>query len=61
VVAATLGGRFHIKTHQAIGLEGTYTYRRADFADPTMDTDTPDRTMDVRAFYAITTDELLGR
>jgi hypothetical protein len=61
VASTTLGGRFQIKAHQAIGLEGTYTYRRADFADPAMATDTPDRTMDVRAFYAITTDEILGR
>jgi len=61
VVSSTLGGKVYIKPHQAIALECTYTYRRANFADPTMDTDQPDRTMDVRAFYAITTDEILGR
>jgi hypothetical protein len=61
VAASTLGARLHIRTHQAIGVEGTYTYRRANFADPTLQMDTPDRTMDVRAYFAITTDEILGR
>ncbi|HUS29581.1 MAG TPA: DUF3943 domain-containing protein [Kofleriaceae bacterium] len=61
VATSTLGARVQIKTHQAIGVEGTYSYRRADYADPLMNASTPDTTMDVRAFYAITTDEILGR
>jgi hypothetical protein len=61
VATTTVGGRFQFKAHQAIGVESTYSYRRASFADPTMNMDLPDRTMDVRAFYAITTDEILGR
>lgn len=61
VFNTTLGGRLQLKSHQAIGVESTYSYRRASFADPTMNTDTPDRTLDIRAFYAVTTDEILGR
>lgn len=60
VVASTAGTQVQLSAHHAIGVEGTYAYRRATFADPAM-TDMPDSTMDFRAFYAFTTDEILGR
>lgn len=61
VLVTTAGARVNLNAHHAIGLEGTYSYRRASYEDPTLQMATPDRTMDFRAFYAITTDEILGR
>jgi hypothetical protein len=63
VLQSTLGLRYQVAAHHAIGAEATHTYERASFADDVMivsDTD-PNRTTDFRLFYAITTDEILGR
>jgi hypothetical protein len=60
VVATTLATRIQLRPHHAIGLEATHSYQRASFADPAMD-GAPNRTTDFRAFYAFTTDEILGR
>lgn len=60
VIATTAGARINFSAHHAIGLETTYSYRRASFEDPAM-TLAPDSTTDFRLFYAITTDEILGR
>ena len=60
VLATTLGARVHVATHHAVGLEATHTYQRASFEDPMLNAE-PNRTTDVRAFYAITTDEIFGR
>jgi hypothetical protein len=60
VISSTAGARFNINTHHAVGVETTYSYRRANYADPSMN-EGADRTTDFRAFYAITTDEILGR
>jgi hypothetical protein len=60
VVQSTLGTRIQIRAHHAIGLEATHSYRRASFTDVRMNGE-PDRTTDFRAFYAVTTDEILGQ
>jgi hypothetical protein len=60
VLQGTLGGRIQLRAHHAIGIEATHTYERASFSDPMM-TAPANRTTDFRAFYAITTDEILGR
>jgi hypothetical protein len=62
VVHSTLGTRIQLARHHAIGAEATHAYERASFADDMVVTDTdPNRTTDFRLFYAITTDEILGR
>jgi hypothetical protein len=62
VLRSTLGAIIHVKTHHAIGLEGSYGWRRETSSDDLMgeDLDT-EHAAQVRAFYAITTDEILGR
>ena len=63
VLQTTVGARYQVRRHHAIGVEATQSYERASFAEdiPTvMDTD-PNRTTDFRVFYAVTTDEILGR
>jgi hypothetical protein len=63
VLQTTLGLRFQVAPHHAIGAEATQTYERASYSDDMMsvtDTD-PNRTSEFRLFYAITTDEILGR
>lgn len=61
VVSSTAALRMNFTPHQGIGIESTYMYRRASYADDAMNVDPSDRTMDVRLFYALTTDEILGR
>jgi hypothetical protein len=61
VVMTTAGARLNLAAHHAIAVETTYGWRRASFAEGEGTMAEPDRTMDVRAFYAITTDEILGR
>lgn len=61
VLNNTIATRLHFTPHQAIGIEGTYIYRRANYADDVPLMDPTDRTFDVRLFYALTTDEILGR
>lgn len=62
VVTTTVGGRLHLTAHHAIGVEGTYAYRRASFTEgEDAGMVLSDRTAEVRAFYAITTDEVFGR
>ena len=61
VIRQTAGARINLTRHHAIGIEGTYAWRRADFADGMGTMAEADRTLDLRAFYAITTDEILGR
>ncbi|HEY5920063.1 MAG TPA: DUF3943 domain-containing protein [Kofleriaceae bacterium] len=63
VIQTTLATRLQVRRYHAIGLEATHSYERASFASlpvNVMDSD-PNRTTDFRAFYAITTDEILGR
>jgi hypothetical protein len=61
VVDNTVGGVVHLSRHHAIGLEGTYAIRRTAHADPFMHQTAAGRAAEFRAFYAITTDEVLGR
>lgn len=62
VVRSTLGAEVHLATHHAIGIEGTYGWRRSnqtdDFMTNVIRTET---SMEGRIFYAITMDEILGR
>jgi hypothetical protein len=60
VVQTTLATRLQLRPHHAVGLEATHSYQRASFTDVRMNGE-PNRTTDFRAFYAITTDEILGR
>ena len=62
VLRSTIGAIVHVQTHHAIGLEASYGWRRETSSDDLMgdDLDT-EHAAQVRAFYAITTDEILGR
>ncbi|NVB84294.1 MAG: DUF3943 domain-containing protein [Kofleriaceae bacterium] len=59
VVNSTAAARVNFTPNQGIGVEGTWAYRHASFADAAMNP--TDRTADFRLFYALTTDEVLGR
>lgn len=61
VVNSTAAARVNFTPNQGIGIEGTYMYRHASFAEEEMQLDPTDRTADFRVFYALTTDEILGR
>jgi hypothetical protein len=62
VLRSTLGAILHVKTHHAIGIEGSYGWRRETSSDDLMGADLDsEHAAQVRAFYAITTDEILGR
>lgn len=58
IAKTTFAGRLQLARHHALGLEGDHGYRRASFADAGMEL--VQRTTEVRAFYAITTDGLFG-
>ncbi len=60
VVQATLATRFHFATHHAIGIEAEHNWEHASFADPSV-TSSSNSTTDFRIFYALTTDEQIGR
>lgn len=61
VVRSTLGATVHLATFHAIGVEGSYGWRHATSSDELMDRTITDTAAEVRAFYAVTTDEILGR
>lgn len=61
VVRSTLGAELHLATFHAIGVEGTYGWRHATSSDELMQRTITDTAAEVRAFYSVTTDEILGR
>jgi hypothetical protein len=61
VVRSTLAAQVHLATFHAIGVEGTYGWRHATSSDELMERTLTDTSTEVRAFYAVTTDEILGR
>jgi hypothetical protein len=61
VVRSTLGGELHVARFHAIGVEGSYGWRHATSSDDLMERTITDTAAEVRAFYAVTTDEILGR
>jgi hypothetical protein len=61
VVRTTLAAEVHVATHHAIGVEGTYGWRRASQTDGFMTTVATENSAEARLFYAITMDEILGR
>jgi hypothetical protein len=52
VMAHTLAGHVALAANHALGIEGTYSLRAATFTPAGMDL--LDRTIEVRAFYALT-------
>ncbi len=61
VVRSTLAAELHLATHHAVGVEGTYGWRRASQSDGFMSTVSTENSAEARVFYAITMDEILGR
>lgn len=62
VLRSTLAGQVHVATHHAIGVEGSYGWRRASSSEDVMqDAIYTDSAAEFRAYYLITTDEILGR
>ena len=61
VLQTTAGALVSLAAHHAIGVEGQYTLRRASYSQAAGGMSTADDASEIRAFYAITTDEILGR
>ena len=62
VINTTASVHMNFTPHHAFVVESTYMYPACEFThDPLLNMDPSDRTCDFRFFYAITTDEILGR
>jgi hypothetical protein len=61
VMRSTLAAEVHVARFHAIGVEGSYGWRHATSSDELMERTVTDTAAEVRAFYAVTTDEILGR
>lgn len=61
VIDTTLGGMLHLTRHHAVGVEGTYAVRRTSTENDFTDQMSAGRAAQIRAFYAITMDEVAGR
>jgi hypothetical protein len=61
VMRSTLAAEVHVARFHAIGVEGSYGWRHATSSEELMERTVTDTAAEVRAFYAVTTDEILGR